>query len=347
MTEPLQPLPSSSPVAVSNYEQRRQRWAQGWCVTSFLFAVTGFCACVWQPDMLAALSLIPAWCWLLAGLAALFLSCRLRPRRWLVAMTLLWFVYVAVCVEEYRSLSRSVRSRFISPQALEPGELRLRVVSLNCADGSRRTAREAGAMTPDILLFQESPGRDDLEQLATELFGETHGVLWSADTSIVARWPIRRAVAQEYFVTGLIQLPNDLQLRVVSLRLAPPVVRYDLWNPACWREQTAKRRPHAKQVNQLRELLIDKIDDAILLGGDFNAAQHDRATWPLRDFARDTFDVAGHGWGNTVLNTIPMLRFDQIWTGGLCRATATWAVRSQHSDHRLVVSDLVLTDKSR
>lgn len=345
MTEPLPPSPSSSSVTASSGEQRSRRWALSWYVASFLFAVMGFSNCVWQPDLLSSLTLIPVWCWPVAGVVAAVLARGLRPRRWIVGLALLWFLFVAACAEEYRSVARFVWSRWIVPNNVETDNLRLRVVSLNCADGSLRTAREAADWTPDILLFQESPGRAGLEQLATELFGVSHGVLWSPDTSIVARWPILRVAVRDHFVTGLVQHPSGIQLRVVSLRLAPPVVRYDLWNPACWREQTAKRLHHTKQIGQLREFLMDGIEDAAVLGGDFNAAQHDRSTWSLREFARDTFDAAGRGWGNTVLNTVPVLRFDQIWASNHVRPIATWAVRSQHSDHRMVVSDLVLPAK--
>ncbi len=304
--------------------------------------MTELCNGIWQPDMLAALSLIPTWCWLLAGVAALLLARRLRLRRWLVALAVVWMAFAVWCVEECRSLFRSMWSHVVSAPSMELHALRLRVVSLNCADGSLRTARDALSVTPDILLFQESPGRDDLEQLATELFGASHGVLWSSDTSIVARWPIQRMEVKDHFVIGSIQPPGGPEIVVVSLRLAPPIVRYDLWNPACWREQTAKRQQHENQIGQLCELLRGELRGIQVVGGDFNAAQHDRSTTRLRPFARDTFDVAGRGWGNTVLNSIPVLRFDQIWASGHFQPIATWAVRSEHSDHRMVVCDLVL-----
>ncbi|MFM9963537.1 MAG: endonuclease/exonuclease/phosphatase family protein [Planctomycetaceae bacterium] len=272
---------------------------------------------------------------------------RLRPRGWLVAVALLWLWFDVAYIEESTSLARSVCSRWSEPVVSDSQNLRFRTVSLNCADGALRTAREAAALEPDILLFQESPGRDALEQLAAELFGNSQGVLWSPDTSIVSRWPILPAESKDHFVVGRVQIPNGPTLKVVCLRLAPPVVRYDLWNPACWREQTAKRQQHNKQIQQLVDALVDDQHLPIILGGDFNSAQHDRATWPLRDFARDTFDIAGRGWGNTVLNAIPVLRFDQIWSSEDFAVIATSAVRSQHSDHRLVICDLFLPDNSR
>ena len=331
----------------SNRDRRRQRWALGWCVLSLLFVVLGYFACAWQRDELAALSLIPVWCWLVPGLATLLLARRVQPRGWLFVIVMLWTLFTVALIEESRSLSRSVWSRFVNPTPVEPRDLRLRVVSLNCADGSLRTAREVAAVTPDILLFQESPGRNELEKLAADLFGDSFGVLWSPDTSIVARWPITLPEQRDHFVVGRVKPPHGPEFKVVSLRLAPPTVRYDLWNPACWREQTTKRKHHKQQIDQLANLLIDSDNFTIILGGDFNAAQHDRSTQILRNFGHDTFDIAGRGWGNTVLNTIPVLRFDQIWTSGHFRPIATWAIRSEHSDHRMVVSDLVLAAKWR
>ena len=346
MTEPLPTLSSTSATAASNHRERRsQYWALVWCVLSLLFGVLGYSAAGWQPDALAALSLIPTWCWLVAGLGTFILSRRMRPRGWLFVMAMLWITFTACVIEEVRSLSRSIWSRIVTPVSIEPRELRLRVVSLNCADGSLRTAREVAALTPDIVLLQESPGRHELEQLATELFGESHGVLWSPDTSIVARWPITLSERRDHFVVGRVQPPSNPAFKIVSLRLAPPTVRYDLWNPACWREQFAKRKQHNQQLDELASLLIESDNVPIILGGDFNAAQHDRSTQVLRRLGRDTFDIAGRGWGNTVLNRIPVMRFDQIWASDHFLPLATWAIHSEHSDHRMAVSDLVLTAK--
>src|SRR6185369_1839749 len=81
----------------------------------------------------------------------------------------------------------------------------------------------------------------------------------------------------------------------------------------------------------------------ILMGGDCNAPSGDGAlhVW----FARlhDAFDVAGLGWGATVLNGLPVLRFDQLWCSDNLEAIAVWSVKTQYSDHRLVVGDFELT----
>ena len=347
MTELSQSSSLDVPIVVSNEDRRKQIWARVWCGLSLFLVALGVGATRWQLYLLAAFRLVPAWCWLVAGMVPLILARRLRPRCWLVGLTVLWVWFGVTCVDESRSLTRSMWSRISKPMDSEPQGLRLRVVSMNCSDGSLRTARETVPLAPDVLLFQESPGRDDLERLATELFGDSHGVLWSPDTSVVSRWPIQPTKANDHFVVGSVQPPGGPEIRVVSLRLAPPIVRYDFWSPTCWREQIANREHQSKQVEPLANTLIDDSNFIIILGGDFNAPQHDHATRVLRNFGRDTFDVAGRGWGNTVLNTIPVLRFDQIWASGHFRPIATWAVRSEHSDHRLVVSDLVLLSKWR
>jgi endonuclease/exonuclease/phosphatase family metal-dependent hydrolase len=44
--------------------------------------------------------------------------------------------------------------------------------------------------------------------------------------------------------------------------------------------------------------------------------------------------------GNTILNDIPVLRIDQIWVSRDFETVQSFAVRSNVSDHRIVVSDI-------
>src|SRR5438874_9251430 len=49
--------------------------------------------CIWRPDALAALTLIPAWCWLVAGLLSSIPAWRIRDRRIACALTVLWIAF--------------------------------------------------------------------------------------------------------------------------------------------------------------------------------------------------------------------------------------------------------------
>ncbi|MEN6581066.1 MAG: hypothetical protein ABFD54_01285 [Armatimonadota bacterium] len=47
------------------------------------------------------------------------------------------------------------------------------------------------------------------------------------------------------------------------------------------------------------------------------------------------------GWGNTVLNDFPVQRIDQVWLSDGLRAISVRAHKTRHSDHRLVVCDVM------
>jgi hypothetical protein len=48
------------------------------------------------------------------------------------------------------------------------------------------------------------------------------------------------------------------------------------------------------------------------------------------------------GWGDTILTDIPLQWIDRVWTGAAFRCAAVVARRMCHSDHRMVVCDLLL-----
>ena len=83
-------------------------------------------------------------------------------------------------------------------------------------------------------------------------------------------------------------------------------------------------------------------DVPVVFGGDFNAPAGDALFSLARPRFHDTFAEGGRGWGNTVLNELPAERFDQIWSSACFRATSVIARKTVHSDHRMVVADLVL-----
>ena len=52
-------------------------------------------------------------------------------------------------------------------------------------------ATETAALSPDIVLLQESPSRAGVESLARTLNGKGTGALWGIDGSVVVRGTIR------------------------------------------------------------------------------------------------------------------------------------------------------------
>ena len=63
---------------------------------------------------------------------------------------------------------------------------------------------------------------------------------------------------------------------------------------------------------------------------------------PAHHFGRvDAFAAAGTGWGNTYQRRIPIHRIDQIHCTRQFRPLRCSAVTTRHSDHRMVVADLL------
>src|SRR5262245_45508516 len=130
---------------------------------------------------------------------------------------------------------------------------------------------------------------------------------------------------------------------MVSVRLNPGHARLDLWSRDCWR---AEREGHVARV-QLMGSLAQRLSAvpgarALIVGGDSNASGGDAVFRPLHARLQDSFPAARREWGEAMMNDLPIVRFDRVSVGGGLRAASVVARRTRHSDHRLVVCDLLL-----
>jgi vancomycin resistance protein VanJ len=200
------------------------------------------------------------------------------------------------------------------------------------------------ALRPDVVLIQESPGREPLVALARELFANEGHVLVGVDASIVVHGIIEPLPVPDdvttYAVHGRVRLVDGPEIEVISLRLEAPIVRIDLWLPECWREQRANRQRRRKQLETILGVASrSKNKLPLIVGGDFNAPPGDaifQALPPLHD----AFGEAGRGWGNTIINAAAFLRIDQIWLSSEFQAVDVYSRKTEHSDHRMVVCDV-------
>ena len=62
----------------------------------------------------------------------------------------------------------------------------------------------------------------------------------------------------------------------------------------------------------------------------------------LKPHLRDAFAEGGSGWPNTIINDTPWSRIDQIWISHHFAVRSGQVLRTEYSDHRMVVIDLVL-----
>lgn len=314
-----------------------------------LFVFTAVCF-VAEPDACAAVTAWPPWAWAVPGLLLTLLGCRSRSRRFVFAVLCAWAVYGLVLSEEPKSmLLGPVRNHFTSPV---PRSQVLRIASLNCAVGNAAAANEVIPHHPDVVLLQESPSRRHVEVLGQVLFGKRACVAWGADCSVIAEGDIiPDPSAHDMPVCAnavRVRLKRGVEALLMSVRLSPPVFGTDFSSSAYWRAQTAQRRTHRRELRAIATWLDAHSDDLpVVAGGDFNAPGWDGALKELPSRLRDTFLEAGIGCGNTVLNDLPVLRFDQIWASRGFRVLSVRAYETRNSDHRLVVCDLALPSRDK
>lgn len=325
---------------------RRVGWSF-WLSVTTLLIVAGLY--LWQPDGAYALTIYSPWVPAILGLSTTMLTAILRKSKALLAVGAAWAVWGLGASEEIHSLCRGA----VGYSKQKPFKS-FRVVSLNCAGGSILAAREVKAWKPDVVLLQESPSKMELALLATELYGESSFVVVGPDASILSRFRLQsfkeggRETANYVGAFAKISSTGETWL-IVSLRLQPPVLRFDYWNPACWIAYSNGKKLRRKELEELwNEVLTYDDDELMIVGGDFNAPP-DRS---IREIARkrisegswmvDAVRVAGRGWTHSAVNDYPLVRIDQIWLDSRIRSLRTIAVKTVHSDHRMVVCDFAL-----
>ncbi len=300
-----------------------------------------------RPDACAAVTLWPPWLWLVPGLVILLLGYRRPRRRALLCAAALWLAYLLIFCEEPRTLLRfGGISDAEFAAARQRGEA-LRIISLNCAGGSAEAATEVEPYHPDIVLLQESPPEPDVRALARRLFGDEAAIVSDFDAVIIARGRLAPPPGDlaPHLVQARFRSPTGVEADLFSLRLTPPILRADLWSPDAWRAHRANRRLRREQMQEIAAAIAALPPDAaIILGGDFNAPAGDAVVRLLHPRLHDAFRQGGRGWGNTALNDLPVLRFDQIWLSSGLRAARVRARKTRHSDHRMVVCDVLLTN---
>lgn len=296
-------------------------------------------ACLWRPDALAALTLIPAWWWLVGGFASAVPVWQANYRRLACGLAVLWLLFAIGWVDEFPSLLRSIVASDPSGHAERP----LRIVSLHCAN-SERALVDLERLKPDVVLLQESPGKESLARMSQRLFGSAGGFLSGNDTAILARGKVRAHFINvtAHFVIGTVVFADGRKVTCVSLRLIPPVSRLDFWNPGFWSDHRELRDLHRRQLREITER-IAKLPSvsALVVGGDFNTVPLDRSLEELSPRLADAFDLCGVGWGATGTNDWPLFRVDQIWTDSQLVPISVMALKTESSDHRMVVCDTV------
>ncbi len=219
------------------------------------------------------------------------------------------------------------------PNLLDQGKQSetIMVVTLNCAGGSVEAAQEAFSTEADVVLLQEVGNRQEFIDEATK-----HGyvkVIWGLDCAIFSNhWDLSAPQLERDFVAGTLHI-RETRVRIVSLRLTPPLFRLDYWNPECWRayaEDTRARR------NRFKEIVgAVGLSDDWIVGGDFNAT-NPRIVRDTLPRAEEAMRTQGRTWPGTGTNDFPFAPVDQLWSNWWMQA---WVRKTNHSDHRMVIAE--------
>ena len=336
--------PSSNGLNESMLEQSRWFIGREGLGFAIAFAVLlFFIAAHWsRTDSLHIATLVPMFVWLILGLTSVVVLTSGKPR---MALMIAWLGCGGWLADAPFSLMRW-------PKTAATGAETIRVVSMNCL-ARPATLRQLAELDPDVVLLQEAPSQHDVNMYVQSALGGIGTAVCGSDTSLIIKGQAK-LISQPHrsnsrqlsnFIAAEVELTNGTTLIVISARLLPTPILLDVYSPNCWKfyaENHAKRR---SDMAALKAFVDQHPNTPIILGGDFNTPARDSVFDLLKPRLRDTFPIAGNGWGKTITTDIPLHRIDQIWVSDSFQPLSVRAVASDISDHRFVVCDVEAMQK--
>ena len=202
---------------------------------------------------------------------------------------------------------------------------------------------------PDILFIQEIPHPYRLRQLNDSLYQGKGDYRYDAEKrcGIIVRGEIERQIKNQVYRSQQVtaRLPNQRKVELVNLHLQAASTDLRLWTRECWRTHRQNRELRRAELGLSLEILkrtLPSTSRPTIIAGDFNAPANDSIYRMLGDRFVDSFEAAGTGWGNTYHRRFPILRLDHIFVSEEFLPVRSTVVTIPESDHRMVVSDLVL-----
>ena len=305
-------------------------------------------------DEFVVVTLIPMWAWAGVGTLVSLICWPLLKSRFCLLTFGLWFVTGIALSDETSGLLREFHAAVtgnrtaptISPATGQAITEHLRVVTLNCDDGTVEATKGIAKLRPDIVLLQEAPERAALIDLTSELFDLEGSFIRSEQCAILARGRLTESTTDPEtgsLVATLIQ-PSGERIHLVNAHLPRATPRFDIWNASTRQELMNQRKTNRRTLRDLLELLpktnIEGKPSKRLVGGSFGAPPSDDVYRLLRRIdLTDSFRQAGYGWGNTYPGRMPLLRVDSVWSSEHFKPVRSEALASEASDHRFVVTD--------
>lgn len=305
--------------------------------------------CFWTlPDHCAVFTMLPIWLWGGGGgLLALLGWYLLRTWRSAI-LSGVWAITLLAGSDEARALRHwNVDAPLPGQAAPWNGIPVIRVITMNCAIFAfGDPSADLAAWNPDIILLQDAYPYQ-VSQIAQALYHGQGDCCAHVTNGIVTRWKIQREVPHptERDQQATIALPDGSTLEVVNVHLTSAFTDLRFWRRATWRDHRINRVLRLQELSIVQQVLAQTSgfpNTPTLFGGDFNTASSDVVHRQFdRDFV-DAFNAAGTGWGDTYHRRFPILRIDHLYATRHFTPVRCQTVTSRHSDHRMVVSDLIL-----
>lgn len=272
---------------------------------------------------------------LLAPLAAVALLCLLL-RRWRMAAVTGATLVIAVAALMPPAMPRPTPRH-------APGQ-RVRIVTWNVhgeCESVPQIRETLEALQPDIVCLQEA----DESCLARAFDGasaQTHEVRTFTTGRIVRTdiFPLSEPRSIRYALATEIELPQG-RVQVLNVHYLIAIkshlrhARRNLPGPI----ELARYRQNETVRGWLQETEGPRV-----VCGDFNTPPGALLYRRMADLATDSFRQAGLGWGFTFPRRAPMIRIDYVWCAGGVVPVRSRAMDGEASDHRLVVTDVVLPE---
>jgi endonuclease/exonuclease/phosphatase (EEP) superfamily protein YafD len=301
-----------------------------------------------QPDRFAAFTVMPIWLWggfglMLSMVAFYFLRASLS-----LIMTGVWAITLLAGADEARVLANFGKSPPLPGKAerFNNHEV-IRVITLNAAFFHYgNPAKDISAWEPDIVLLQEVFPHQ-IRQIADVLYGGIGDYRIHKDNGVVTRWKIQREVRNPHQDDQQVKIQHSggAEIEVVNVHLPTAATDLRLWQRSAWVDHRNNRILRQKELSLTQQILEQTTNFPnvpTIFGGDFNAPASDIVHRQLaRDFV-DAFAAAGTGWGDTYQRRFPILRIDHIYATRHFTPVRCRVVNTRHSDHRMVVADLLM-----
>jgi len=292
--------------------------------------------CYWvRPDRATAVTIIPPLIWAAPGLCMATLGLG-RTR---VLTVLLWVVFLLAFGEPF-SLVRGLRAPETGFDVARGQGKAVRVITVNAA-GAAQALDQVVQYAPDIVVVQEPPNPEHVEEVAKKLFGLQAAVVSGTDCDILHRGRPPADKERRTTARARVELGSGEEIAVLGTHLASTRPSFHLWRRDRWQRLAQDRRMRREEMQEVVGAM-DAVPAGtpIILAGDFNAPAGDAVFRLLGPRLRDAFAEAGRGWANTWPSSLPLVRIDQVWISKEWRAVNVTARQAGPSDHRMVVCDL-------